>query len=188
MTSNETSQEWLAAEQVKAAWRSAFQSRESAGAETVLNRAAIDAATRALENVQEFVSPQMARSIQASINFKREIGRDYGLLTEYTVREALDIDSLDPMPRMFGISYCGEMHYPAFLFEPSPTRPGKQRLKPVVAELGELADKYNWEDSDVAFWLATPTTWFDGGGKPVDYMDDPEKVLDAFKDSADVQW
>jgi hypothetical protein len=119
MTSDESSQEWPAAEQVKAAWRSSYQSRQDADAETVLNRAAIDAATRALENVQEFVSPAIARSIQAKINFIREIGRDYGLLTGFTVRAELDIDPNDPMPRMFGIPYCRQMHYPAFLFESS---------------------------------------------------------------------
>lgn len=188
MTSEETSQEWFAAEQVKTAWRSSYQSRESADAETVLNREAITAATQALETVEEFLSPQMARSIQARINFIREIGRDYGLLTAFAVRKDLDIDLKDPMPRMFGIVYRREMLYPAFLFEPSPDKPGKQRVKAVVAELAKLADKYEWDGEDVAFWLVSPTTLFAGDAKPVEYMNDPEKVLSAFENSAGVVW
>lgn len=188
MTSKDSSQEWLEAEHVKAAWRSAFRSRKSAEADTELDREAIAAARQALETVEKFVSPQIARSIQAQINFIREIGRDYGLLTGYTVRVALDIDSKDPMPRMFGIVYCREMLYPAFLFEPSPDRPGKQRIKPVVAELAKLADEYEWDGEDVAFWLASPTSWLAGGAKPLEYLDDAEKVLGAFRDSAGVQW
>jgi hypothetical protein len=188
MSSGSPNQEWFAAEQVKAAWRSTFRSRKSAEADTELDLDAIHAATLALETVQEFVSPAIARSIQARINFIREIGRDYGLLTGYTVREALDIDSKHPMPRMFGITYCREMLYPAFLFEPSPNLPGKQRVKPVVTELVKLADEYEWDDEDVALWLASPTTFFAGDGKPVDYMDDTDKILAAFKDSADARW
>lgn len=188
MPSDALDQEWPTAANVRSTWRSTFRSREDAGTDKELDRAAIEAARQALENVQEFVSPQMARSIQATINFIREIGRDYGLLTGFTVREALDIDSGDPLPRMFGIIYCQEDLYPAFLFEPSVKQPGKQQIRPVVAELAKLADEYDWEGSDVALWLATPTTWFEGGGKPVDYMGDPEKVLAAFKDSAGVQW
>jgi hypothetical protein len=188
MTSDPSSQEWPAAEQVKAAWRSKYRSCEDAGTDKELDWEAIVAATQALETVDEFVSPAVARSIQARINFIREIGRDYGLLSGFAVREELDIDPHTPMPRMFGICYRREGLYPAFLFEPSPDLPGKQRIKPVVAELAKLADEYEWDDEDVAFWLVSPTSWLASGGKPVDYMDDVEKVLGAFRDSAGVEW
>lgn len=188
MTSDDLETTWPTAASVRSMWRSSFKSRVVAEAETELNRAAIDAVFRALENVQEFVSPQMARSIQAQINLTREIGRNYGLLSEFTVRDGLDLDSGVDLPRMFGVTYCGEKLYPGFLFEPSPDKPGKQRVKPFVDELAKLADEFDWDEESITHWLVAPTGYLPPGDLPVDHLDEVDLVLTIFKSHAGVQW
>lgn len=183
MSSATSNQEWPAASQVRAAWSGAYQSRRNQNHEE-----AVKAAFLALENVDEFVSPEIARSVQATINRIRKIGRDYGLLTEEIVRSELDLTFGDVLPRLFSVTYREQKLYPAFLFESSSDKPGKQRVRPVVAELGKLADKYEWDDSSVAFWLVTPSTWFAPGDLPVDHINDTSRLLIAFESSVGVQW
>jgi hypothetical protein len=181
--------DWHYAEQARAAWQSAYQSRVLAEQMLEPNDDAINKVRRALENVDEFVSPSLVRSIQAEIIRVREIGRDYGLLPEHTVRAELDLSGTDPLPRLFGVTYRDEKLYPAFLFEPSAESPNKRQVRPFVAELAKLADKYKWGESSMVHWLVSPTTWFAPGGEaPVDYLHEPTKILIAFESTADIDW
>jgi hypothetical protein len=118
---------------------------------------------RALESVDAEVSPELASSVQATINLIRSIGRDYGLLTEDEVRVALGLAPRDALPLVFAVPYRGQDLYPAFLLEPAPDHADVQRVRPVVAELGKVADERGWDGTDVIFWLVSPTTWFTDG-------------------------
>lgn len=59
----------------------------------------IAALFRALESVEADVSPQLVRSVQATINEVKNIGREFGFLRAGEVREALgpehEADALD---------------------------------------------------------------------------------------------
>jgi hypothetical protein len=181
--------DWHYAEQARTAWQSAYQSRVLAEQMLELNDEAINKVRRALESVDEFVSPSLARSIQAEIIRIREIGRDYGLLPEHTVRAELDLSGTDPLPRLFAVSYREQKLYPAFLFEPSAESPNKRQVRPFVAELAKLADKHEWTESSMVHWLVSPTTWFAPGGEaPVDYLHEPAKILIAFESTAGIEW
>lgn len=188
MTEETQASDWLAVEQNRKAWRSAYQSRAVAERLLEPNQEAIRKARLALENVDEFVSPSMARSIQAEINLIREIGRDFGLVSEQSVRGALDLSGSDLLPKLFSVTYRGEELYPAFLFEKDPESPVRQKVRPFVAELAKLAEEYKWDAASVCYWFVTSTTWFPPGEAPVDYLDNPAKIITVFESAASVEW
>lgn len=181
--------DWHYSEQARNAWRGAYQSRVLAERMLESNDDAIRKVRQALENVDEFASASLVRSIQAEIIRIREIGRDYGLLPEHTIRAELGLSGTEPLPRLFGITYRGEKLYPAFLFEPSAESPHKRQVRPFVAELAKLADEHKWSESSMVHWLVSPTTWFaPGGDVPVDYLHEPSKILIAFESTAGIEW
>lgn len=147
----------------------------------------IAALFRALESVEADVSPQLVRSVQAKINAVKRVGREFGFLTAGEVREALGpehgADALD-----FSLRYRGQELYPRFLFDPSPDGAGSMRVRPLMQDLKTIADGYGWDGADVVLWMTFPTTWFADGGRPVDHLDEPARVLAAFEDEAGAQW
>jgi hypothetical protein len=166
----------------------AFAQPASGGHDIDQRREATTAVFRALEGVDADVSPELASSVQATINLIRSIDREYGLLTEDAVRTVLGLAPGDALPLVFAVLYRGQDLYPGFLFEPAPDREGVQRVRPVVAELGKLAKEHGWDGTDVVFWLVSPTTWFTGGGLPLDYLDEPPRILAAFDNAAGEEW
>ncbi|WP_284753199.1 hypothetical protein [Arthrobacter sp. efr-133-R2A-120] len=147
----------------------------------------IDALFRALESVDGDVSPQLARAVQATINLVKQIGREFGLLTESEARAALgpgnDTDVFD-----FGLRHRGLTLYPGFLFETSPDGEGPMRVRPLLKELKKIASEYDWDGQDVVFWMTSPTTWFAEYGRPVDHLDEPAAVIAALTAEAGIQW
>lgn len=181
--------DWYSASEARTAWQRSYQSRMLGEQMLESNQDAINKVRRALESVDEFVSPSLVRSIQAEIIRVREIGRVYGLLPEHTVRAELDLSGTEPLPRLFAITYREQKLYPAFLFEPSAELPNKRQVRPFVAELAKLADEHKWGESSVVHWLVSPTTWFAPGGEaPVDYLHEPSKILIAFESTAGIEW
>lgn len=138
---------------------------------------------RALESVDGDVSPQLARSVQAQINLVKQIGREFGLLTEAEARAILGGANAPDLPD-FWVRYRGETLYPGFLFEPSPGREAPKKVRPLFKELKEVAGEYGRSGHDVIFWMTSPTTYFADEGRPVDHLDEPAKVVAAFEDAA----
>jgi hypothetical protein len=147
----------------------------------------IAALFRALESVEADVSPQLVRSVQATINAVKLVGREFGFLTAGEVREALgperEADALD-----FALRYRGQELCPGFVFEPSSGGAGSMRVRPLMQDLRTIADKYGWNGSDIVLWMTSPTTWFADEGRPVDHLDQPARVIAAFEDEAGAQW
>ena len=142
---------------------------------------------RALEGVDADVSPQLARSVQATINAVKHIGREFGFLTESEALSALGPDS-DPDAHEFTLRYRSQTLYPRFLFESSPDGAGSMQMRPLMKDLKKIADEYGWNGSDVVLWMTSPTIWFADEGRPVDHFDEPARVLGAFEDEAADQW
>ncbi|WP_155855724.1 hypothetical protein [Arthrobacter sp. 9MFCol3.1] len=138
---------------------------------------------RALESVDGDVSPQLARSVQASINVVKQIGREFGLLTESEARAALGQVSATDLPD-FGVLYRGETLYPGFLFEPSPGPEAPKRVRPLFKDLKEIATEYGRSGQGIIFWMTSPTTSFADHGRPVDHLHEPAAVIAAFTDAA----
>jgi hypothetical protein len=137
---------------------------------------------RALETVDGDVSPQLARSVQASINVVKQIGREFGLLTEAEARAALGQGDATDLPDMW-VRYRGEILYPGFLFEASPGREMAMRVRPLVKDLKEIASEYGRGGQYIIFWLTFPTIWFADHGRPVDHLNEPAAVIAAFTDA-----
>lgn len=156
------------------------------GLESDWSAETVAAVFRALESIDKNVSPQLARSVQARINAVKLIGREFGLLTESESAEVLG-PGVDNDLHYFTLRYRGQTLYPGFLFEPLPTGAGAKRMLPLLRDLKEIADKYKRDGSDVVFWLTSPSSWFADGGRPVDHLNEPSRVLAAFEDSVGTQ-
>jgi hypothetical protein len=143
----------------------------------------IAALFRALESVDGDVSPQVARAVQARINVVKQIGREFGLLTESEAQAALGHGNATDL-RDFGVRYRGETLYPGFLLEPSPGREVPMRVRPLLKDLKEIAGENGWDGQDIVFWMTSPTTLFADHGRPVDHLHEPAEVIAAFTDAA----
>ena len=174
---------WNDGEQIMAA--PAQPSDEYTSGETVRARSAEPTAEvfRALESVDGDVSPQLARSVQAQINLVKQIGREFGLLTESEAQVMLGGENAPNLPD-FWVRYRGETLYPAFLFEPSPSREAPMRVRPLLKDLKEIADEHDWDCQSVVFWMTSPTPHFVDQDRPVDHLHEPAKVIAAFEDAA----
>lgn len=142
---------------------------------------------RALESIDGDVSPQRARAVQARINLVKQIGREFGLLTESEAGAALGQGDATDLP-YFGVQYRGETLYPGFLFEPSPDPGAPMRARPLLKDLQTIAGECGWDGQDVVFWMTSPTTFFADDGRPVDHLHEPAKVIAALEDRAGGQW
>jgi hypothetical protein len=138
---------------------------------------------RALESVDGDVSPQLARSVQATVNLVKQIGREFGLLTEGEAQATLGRGNATDLPDLW-VRYRGETLYPGFLFEPSPGGEVPMRLRPLLKDLKEIASEYGWSGQSIVFWMTSPTTLFADHGRPVDHLDEPAAVIAALTDAA----
>lgn len=142
---------------------------------------------RALESVEADVSPQLVRSVQATINAVKRVGLEFGFLTAGEARDVLGPEN-EGDAHDFSLRYRGQELYPGFLFEPSSGGAGSMRVRPLMQDLKTIADEYGWDGADVVLWMTSPTTWFVDGGRPVDHLDEPARVIAAFEDEAGAQW
>jgi hypothetical protein len=103
---------------------------------------------RALESAEANVSPQLVRSVQAKINAIKQIGLEFGFLTESealaAIRPGNDAEAHD-----FTLRYRGQTLYPRFLFERSPGGAELMRMRPLMKDLKKIAAEYGWNGSDV---------------------------------------
>jgi hypothetical protein len=147
----------------------------------------LDALFSALESVEADVSPQLVRSVQATINAVKRVRLEFGFLTAGEARDVLGPEH-EGDAEDFALRYRGQELYPRFLFEPSPSGAGPMRVRPLMQDLKTIADGYGWDGEDVIYWMTSPTTWFADGSRPVDHLDQPARVLAAFEDEAGAQW
>jgi hypothetical protein len=138
---------------------------------------------RALESVEANVSPQLVRSVQARINVIKQIGREFGFLTESEALAAFRPGE-DAEAHDFTLRYRGQTLYPRFIFERSPGGAGLMRMRPLMKDLKKIANEYGWDGSDVILWMTSPTTLFADERRPVDHLDEPPRVIAAFDDQA----
>jgi hypothetical protein len=57
-----------------------------------------------------------------------------------------------------------------------------------MKDLKNIADEHGWNGADVVLWMASPTTWFADGGRPVEHLEEPAGILAAFEDEAEGTW
>jgi hypothetical protein len=142
---------------------------------------------RALESVEAHVSPQLVRSVQATINAVKRVGREFGFLTASEVRDLLGPEN-EADAHDFSLRYRGQELYPGFLFEPASGRAGSMKVRPLMQDMKTIADEHGWDGADVVLWMTSPTGWFADGGRPVDHFEEPARILAAFEDEAGGTW
>jgi hypothetical protein len=143
--------------------------------------------------LQTTVSPQTARSVQATENLVRSVAAEFGLLSATQVGQRLGSSSEDPSSLAHKRHRAGHLlavrrgrrkMFPAFQFDPegSPI--------PVVRILRALSSERGWSESDLFLWLVTPTGRL-GGARPVAMIASPEAaetVIDAARSEMLTQW
>lgn len=160
------------------------------GAAELAQREVVAALTDAIEAMNTDVSPQLARAVAATVRFKKEIARDYGLLSEVEVRRALDLNAENELPNLFSVPYRKQKLYPGFQLEPADGT-GHQRVRPIIGRIKDLARERSWSDEDVVFSLTSPTTYLgDGRCFAAHLLDgyDTESLFRAFEEKMSVVW
>ncbi|WP_427007043.1 hypothetical protein [Pseudarthrobacter sp. H2] len=175
------------------------RSSETADAE-VLEELLIDSAVNmelsiialgsALESVGGPVSPQLARSVQATENVWRDMESEFGLLTSTEVSQAVGSKSPNrsyasdqrAAGRLLAIKRSGAYRYPGFQIDRL-----EHRIRPVMADLLLAANEAGRSEASLALWMTVPTGYLDGA-RPVDQLARPEKVVEAARQSFNIQW
>jgi hypothetical protein len=150
----------------------------------------IDALGPVLANVETPVSPQLARSLQATENVWRDMQEEFGLLSSREVSELVGSRSPNrsyasdqrSKGKLLAIKRPGGLRYPGFQFDPR-----LHVIRPVMEELIKVAAEADNSEADLALWLYIPTGYLDGD-RPVDRLDDTETVVDAARQSFNVEW
>lgn len=134
-------------------------------------------------------SPALARAVQAQQNLHDRLDDEFGLLTS---AQAADHMSSRAVARRNAASAArGEgrllalrrgkyLLYPAFQFDAAGVRP-------VIASLRKIGAEHGWDESSLIEWLVGPTTYL-GGQRPVDVIDDPDRLLAVAAESFGISW
>ncbi|WP_394214373.1 hypothetical protein [Brachybacterium vulturis] len=142
----------------------------------------------AMAGAEIAVSPQLARSAQATENVWREIEDEFGLFTSTEAAERMGYggnrawaSAQRRAGKLVGVRRGGAYRYPAFQLDPE--------VMPLIAELVALAREHDWSDESVVLWLCSPSGWMPEGRRPVEFL---REDADAVRASAELamapQW
>ena len=145
----------------------------------------------AIDAVQVYTEPAVARAVQAERNLYDRIDAEFGLLTSAEAGRRLGSRSTAPRNlavatrrggALLAITRGHQALYPGFQFGPD------GRPLPVIRSLRELAADVGWLESSVVQWLCAPTTYFDGR-RPVELLaTEPDRVLDVARRDWTIEW
>lgn len=135
------------------------------------------------------VSPALARATQAEQNLYDRIEADFGLLTSAeagrcmgsrsaALRNAATSARRDG--RLLALRRGGYWLFPGFQFDGAGVRP-------FIAELITLGRQHGRTETGLIQWLCSPTTHLHGQ-RPVEVLDEPERMLEAANNAFGVQW
>lgn len=134
-------------------------------------------------------SPALTRAVQAEQNLYDVIDREFGLLTsaEASARMGSRASALRNAAtaarrdgELLALRRGRYLLFPGFQFDATGTRP-------VIAALIALGRKHGRTETGLVQWLCSPTTYL-GGQRPVDVLDQSERVLTVTDDAFGVQW
>lgn len=134
-------------------------------------------------------SPPLARAVQAQQNLYSRIEVEFGL---FTSREAADrmgsraavrrnaATAARGAGRLLALRRGRYLLYPGFQFNSAGVRP-------VIAALLTVARECGWDETSLIEWLVSATTYL-GGQRPVDVIEDPDRLLEVARESFGVSW
>lgn len=145
----------------------------------------------ALDAVQVYAEPAVARAVQAERNLYDRIDAEFGLLTSAEAGRRLGSRSTAPRNlavatrrkgALLALTRGHQTLFPGFQFG------ADGRPLAVIRTLRDLADETRWSENSVVQWLCAPTTYL-SGQRPVDLLaNSPERVVDAARRAWTVQW
>lgn len=159
--------------------------------DAVINmRRSLVALASAATAVRVPVSPQMARGVQATENAWREMDAEFGLLSGAEVADLAGSKARSRTGyasdqrragKLLGIRRRNAYLYPGFQFD------GTGRVRPIIPALLSVATRYGVSPEGLAQWLCARTGQL-GDQRPVDHLDEQDRVLEAAENHYGVQW
>lgn len=150
--------------------------------------ASIHALSVAAEAIQTDVSPQVARSVQATENAWRAMEREFGLLSGHEIAEQQGSKAGTSLARdwrrkgkLLGIQRRNKIMYPGFQFNDT------AEVYPVIVSALARAHELGVDDESLARWFCNPSATLNGL-RPADVMEDQERIMVAFEAGFGVEW
>jgi len=137
--------------------------------------------------LQGSTSRQMAKSLAATERLWNSVEAEFDLPTGEEVASLLDLPqgcgrALVDQGAAIGVLRKGELRFPEFQFGP-----GTKQVRPVIQTLIAIAAEYGRDMEDLTLEMVRPSTYFEGGSRPVDHLDDPE-LPETLRRKLAVQW
>lgn len=144
----------------------------------------------ALVRIKGENTPATARAAQATENAWRRIDNEFGLLTSSQVATRMGARSSNRSyaseqriaGRLLGVKRLNSFVYPGFQFDPQ-----TNAVRPFIKPLLELAHENDRSPDGAALWLTSPSTYF-AGARPVDSIDEGERILAVARDAWAADW
>lgn len=134
-------------------------------------------------------SPELARATQAQQDLYNRIDVEFGLLTSTQVADRLGsrararrnaAAAARREGKLIALQRGRYLAYPGFQF-------GPRGARPVIARLRTFATRNGWDETSLIEWLVRPTTYLDGR-RPVDILDEGDRVMQVARDAFGVSW
>ncbi|WP_155849517.1 hypothetical protein [Arthrobacter sp. H20] len=128
------------------------------------------------------ISWQVARGRWASI------AAEFGMLTGPEVDDIVGQRSppagcLAAKRQILGVvTRAGRVLYPGFQFDPI-----SGLVRPMIARVAVIGLAGGWRDRHLLQWFCSPNGYL-GGDRPVDVLDDPERLIFAAHSDLDLVW
>ena len=81
-----------------------------------------------------------------------------------------------------GVHRRGELRFPGFQFDPE-----TKQIRPVIKTLVKISAGYGYDLEDLTLLMVSPSTYFEGGTRPVDHLDDPG-LPEIIRNQISVEW
>jgi hypothetical protein len=154
--------------------------------QTRRNVSALGAAIHAADVI---ASPPLARAVQAQQNLYDRIETEFGLLTSAQAADQMGSRAVARRNaataarnegKLLALRRSRYLFYPGFQF----TSAG---IRPVIANLWAIAREHGWGETSLLEWMVSPTTYL-AGQRPVDVIDDPDRLLTVAREAFAISW
>ncbi|WP_306233259.1 hypothetical protein [Agrococcus beijingensis] len=136
------------------------------------------------------IDPATTRAAQATENVWRRLATEFGMLSSSEVSELLGASNANRVyaserrkrGELLAVQRKNAYVFPAFQFDHE-----TGVVHPWVAPLLKLAEHHGRSAAGVISWMMAPTTYFDGG-RPVDHVEAPDRLLDVAERAWGIDW
>lgn len=162
---------------------------EAVAADLDQTRRNVSALGSAIHAADVTASPPLARAVQAQQNLYDRIEAEFGLLTSAQAADRMGSRAVARRNaataarkegKLLALQRGRYLSYPGFQF----TAAG---IRPVIADLWGIARKHSWGETSLIEWMVAPTTYL-AGQRPVDIIDDPDRLLTVAREAFEISW